>query len=381
MKREVHVRWLSPLLVMLILGTIVAPVSASRQEPGRAQRPALGVLNTTIYLTTATLQPLFQSRIDQQLPNIMNSTLETQVSGLPDASKTWAKQLANALIQPSATLTQLSTRQDGLAATLSLSLYPHDPKPTSASMLVKFSVLDSSTIQVSAQPTDGSPTLVSGPLTTIKVPLGKLTDIRTTPNCGDSALAIDLQLPISLDQGQPTPTPSTTSSPATTLIEERGLADIRNIAHQQNASDTDSYVEITTSALKTLGQSLGSIPVSGTWTAQNLQIGMQNNELVVVSDIVLADTSIKVATATTLILPTIENGTLALHVQKTDLTVLFLKFSEDSYNQQIEQMLNGNLGKQLAGKFNATAVATGGNKHITCAASTSLILTGTINLQ
>src|SRR5438128_11308479 len=72
-------------------------------------------------------------------------------------------------------------------------------------MLIKFSVHGSTTIQVSAQPMAGSPALVSGPISTFQTPLGQLNSVTATPNCGDSALSVNLQVPILSGQGEATP--------------------------------------------------------------------------------------------------------------------------------------------------------------------------------
>ncbi|HET9921022.1 MAG TPA: hypothetical protein VFQ30_14320, partial [Ktedonobacteraceae bacterium] len=55
--------------------------------------------------------------------------------------------------------------------------------------------------------------------------------------------------------------------------------------------------------------------------------------------------------------------------------------NENSYNQQIEQTINAKLNGALAGKFNITAAAIGPNSQLPCAASDSLLLTGTTNLS
>ncbi len=365
------------LLFMLILGMIVGPVSAAGQRPQQPTRPGLTSLNATVYLTAATLRPLFQKRINQQVPGVVSDAIAAKVNKLSATNQGWAKQMATTLIQPSATVTGLTPQKNGLVMTLSLSLYPGDPLPTTISMLVQFSVLNASTIQVSAQPINGSPTVVSGPLTTLQVPFGQLKNIATTPNCGDAALALSLQFPISLNQSTTSTAysqPRITNS-AVTLVDMQ-----QNQTMQTNSTATDSYIEIPASSLADLGNSLGSFPINDTFTAQNIQLAVQDHNLTVTSDIVLAGTSIKLATATTIIQPAASNGNLVLRVSGTTLTVLIFNFQDDTYNTQIRQLLNSNLGNMLTNKFKVTDVTIGSNTHIPCAASDSLILTGTANL-
>src|SRR5437667_5099112 len=69
-------------------------------------------------------------------------------------------------------------------------------------MLLRLSVLNSSTVQVSVRPLNGGPALVSGPLATFRVPIGQLNSINTTPGCGDAALALRLQFPVALGNAQ-----------------------------------------------------------------------------------------------------------------------------------------------------------------------------------
>ncbi|HAG98626.1 MAG TPA: hypothetical protein DCL75_07165, partial [Ktedonobacter sp.] len=72
---------------------------------------------------------------------------------------------------------------------------------------------------------------------------------------------------------------------------------------------------------------------------------------------------------------------LAVHVLSTSITVLnIFTFPYDSYNQQIQQTLNAKLNGALKGKFNVSQAAIGPNAHVPCAASSSLVLTGTTSL-
>src|ERR1051326_994267 len=198
--RYMQLGWVM-LLAVLLLGLVVTPASArSKAMQGTAQSNSTTAVNATIYVTTGTLEPIFQSRIQQQVPVAVNGAISNIVSQLPQRDQGWATQMATTLIQPSATLTSLTTQQGGLAATLHMTLYPGDPQPINASMLVTLSVINSSTVQISAKPLNGSPALVNGPLTTFRIPIGQLNSINTTPTCGDSALALRLLFPVSLGQ-------------------------------------------------------------------------------------------------------------------------------------------------------------------------------------
>ncbi len=352
---------LALLLPISVLTLLVTPAYAAQQVGVQAKySQGATPINATIYLTTGTLQPIFQARINQQVPGAVNSAINTILGNMPASDRTWAGQMASTLIQPSATLSSLTPQQNGLATSLRINLYPGDPHPINATILVKFSIVNGSTVQVTALPGKGGPTLVNGPLTTFQIPLGQLNAINTTPSCGDAALAVNLQFPLSLG--------SNTS--------KAGLA-----IKAQNApqAGTGAYVAIPATSLASLGSSIGTIPVSSNMTAKNIALTVQGSNLVITSDIYLG--FLQIASATTYVQPTAVNGNLAVNVQKTDLTFLqFFTFPNNSYNQQIEQILNTKLNGALAGKFNVTNAAIGANSHIPCSASDSLILTGTTSL-
>ncbi len=378
-------RWL-PLLLILVMGLLAAPVYAATTDIHRVA--ATTNLNTIVYLPTTALQPLFQSRINQQIPSMSKSVIDGITGKLPKESQDWANRLANTLIQPSASINRITPQQEGLATSLSVSLYPGDPKPINATLLIKFSVQDSSTVQVSAQPMPGSPALVNGPLTTFKIPFGQLQSINTTANCGEAALALKLQMPVSLDAA-PTPQANTAQKPAVagnTTLRTLALSHILQIQEQplsQHAAQDalNAYVEIPAASLSALGTGIGKMSISKTLTAQNIRIGTQVNNLLFTSDISLWQTGVALATAHTYIQPAAENGNLVMHVTKTDLTVLVFTFSSNSYNQQTEQLLNSKIGNALSGKFNVTATAFGGGTSLPCAANDSLLLTGTTTLN
>ena len=341
-KENLRQNWLNILLILLMaLFVIFANVSAEIPRP-----PASTVtLNATIYVPTATLKSVLQRSVDQQL--------QSGNLGLPAS-----------LLHPS--ITQLTPQSDGLAMTLSQSFFPGGPPPIESSILLKFSVLNSSTVQVSAQPMPGSPAVVDGPVAQMKVTQGRVNSISPTPNCGDSGLAAKLGFPIAIGQAQ--------------QGSQANLIQSAEMIQQPSTDAAETYVEITSSALASLGNQIGSFPVSENLTAQNIRISVENNEVTVKSDISLWQTGIVVGSSTTHIRPLVDNGNLQLHVTETDLSIAFLTFSDNSYNQQIQDQINQQLASTLGSLFTVTKVAIGSDTHIPCAARDSLILTGTTNV-
>ena len=384
--RYIQIGWIL-LLVSLLSGLAVTPVGAASQtaqQPAQRQVSATSV-NATIYITNGTLAPIFQGRIDAQVPSAVNSAISSIVGKLPKQDQGWASQMATTLLQPSASLTSLTTQANGLATSLRLSLYAGDPQPITASMLVSLSVINASTIQVSAAPLNGSPALVNGPLATFSIPIGQLNSISTTPTCGDSSLAVKLQFPISLGQGH-----------ALAQLQSSALSDFSNqqYTHMQPTinhanpgttpgmpnSNTNSYVELPASSLAAIGSSVGSLPVSSSMTAKNIQLSVQGSNMVITSDIYDSFWG-KIGTATTTVAPTASGGNLAVNVLSTTITVLnIFTFPSNSYNQQIQQTLNAKLSGALSGKFYVSQAAIGPNSHLPCASGNSLVLTGTANL-
>ena len=176
--RILRVGWILVLAVLVLGVTIMTPAlasnSATRHTTQTAKQANSSSLNAIVYLTTSSLASTFQNRIDQQVPGAVNAAISNAVSALPARDQGWATEMATTLIQPSAALVSLYPQQGGLAMRLRLSLYPGDPQAITSSMLIKFSVLNSSTVQVSATPINGGPSIVNGPLTTFHMPLGSL---------------------------------------------------------------------------------------------------------------------------------------------------------------------------------------------------------------
>ena len=378
MKHKTYLRvgWVVLPILLTLLVSVLTILPAQAATHHVYTQKATTPLGATIYLTNGTLAPIFQSRVDQQVPGVVSAAIASIVSRLPAADQSWASTMATTVIQPSVLLTSLVPTQGGLVASIRISLYAGDPQPISARLLIKFSVLDSSTVQVSVQPMPGSPSLLNGPITTLHIPIGQLNGINATPSCGDSSLAVNLQVPISLG-GQTTPTQSGQTA--------NNSMDAMHQQHTQTLSSASSgaatYVEISSASLAALGNSLGSFPIgNNNMSAQNLQVSVQGSNIVVTSDIILGS-SFKLGTAVTTVQPIAAGGNLGVNVLSTTLTVLQLfTFPQDTYNAQIQQMLNAKLSTALSGKFNISSAAIGTNSHIPCSASDSLVLTGTTNL-
>ncbi|HEX7735769.1 MAG TPA: hypothetical protein VF458_12945 [Ktedonobacteraceae bacterium] len=362
-------------LCMLFSSTVQA---AGRPPVTGSDRPTS--VNANVYLTESMLQPMFQTSINQSIPQMVSGALSSMVKQLPQQDQGWALQMASALLQPSATLVSLKAEPDGLLTTLKISLYQGDPKAITTSVLVGFKVTNTSTIQVTALPLPGGQTsLVSGPLTTFSVPIGSLTSIKATPQCGDSNLGVSLKFPISLGQGgtNPTPTPAGNAN----FTKTRVSAPARGVpgSHQNQplvTYATNSYIELPASSLAQLGGSIGNIQVSSSLTAQNIRVSVAGNNLVTTSDILWHGLGVGIAVST--MAPGAVNGNLVVHVTSTDLQIGFLSFPIDSYNQQIEKELNAELNGALTGVFYVNQAAIGPNAHLTCAAANSLVMGGAI---
>src|SRR5438034_7153334 len=266
--RFIQAGWVM-LLATLLLGLAVTPAGAANSTArGVMQRSGNATsVGATIYITRGTLVPLFQSHIDQQVPAAISSAINNIVSGLPRQDQGWAQQMANTLIQPSATLTGLTTQPGGLVTSLQVSLYPGDPQPINLSILVSLSVLNSSTVQVSARPLNGGPALVSGPLATFQVLIGQLNSINTTPGCGDAALALRLQFPVTLGNAQ---TQSQGQVQQNTPFNAYTSMSVNNQGQSQSNPDmlrstpstnTNAYIELPASSLASMGNSVGDLPI------------------------------------------------------------------------------------------------------------------------
>ncbi len=404
------------LLAMLVLCVMLlsAPAQASAlvtQLTSRAANSASSV-NAHIYLTNQALQPLFQSDLNAQLPQALGNAITSSVSTLPQQDQGWAKQMANALLQPSATLLGVTPQANGLLTTFRVSLYAGDPHPMTTSLLLGFSVRDASTLQVSAlPPANGAHSLLSGPLTTVNIPIGSLQSVATTPGCGDAALNVGLAFPIASGHaakvsaansgltmsGQPA---RVTSYSGLTMSGQRQNSFAINTqptfpdasSQQEQFSTTSASlmqpasttmpasIELPASSLNQLGGSMGTLTVGSNLTANNLRLGVQGHNLTISADI--SWFGLGIGTAVSTVAPGASSGKLAMHVQSTDLQMLngLISFPVNSYNQQIEQTIDTSFNNVLVGKFTVAQAAIGGNAHLPCVASNSLVLTGTVAL-
>ncbi len=114
-KKYLQVAWV---LLLTTIALTVTPVSAAQNTATNATyNQDTTSINATIYLTTGTLTPIFQDRINQQVPGAVSNAITGIINKLPTADQGWAGQMANTLIQPSATLRSLSPRQNSTCRT------------------------------------------------------------------------------------------------------------------------------------------------------------------------------------------------------------------------------------------------------------------------
>jgi hypothetical protein len=371
--RFIQAGWVLLLAVLVLSVSVINPALATtntaRHSSANQQLAASTSINASIYVTLATMAPRFQDGISRRVPQSFNSAINALISKLPAQDQGWALEMATTLIQPSATLQNLVTQPDGLAATISISLYPGDPKPTIATMLFSFSVLDSSTIQVSANPINGGPALASGPVDTLQMPLGRVNSVNTTPNCGQAALDFNLQIPVSLGQA------STQSQLQLANAVAHGNP-MATMLPAINYDATNTFIEIPASSLASIGSSIGSLPVSSSFTAQNIRVSVQGKNLHVQSDIYWS--GLNIGTADSTIAPSASGGKLVLTVTNTSLSVFGLfSIPINSYNAQIQQTLNSKLGNAFAGKFSVSQAGIGSTSQLPCAKGDSLVMSGT----
>ncbi len=364
-----RVGWIPALAVFIVGVTFMTPALAANhamqhttQTPGQANSTSL---NAIVYLTTGSLASTFQSRINQQIPGAVNAAISNAVSALPTQDQGWAMEMATTLIQPSAALESLYPQQGGLAMRLRLSLYSGDPQAITSSMLIKFSVLNSSTAQVSAIPLNGGPALVNGPLTTFHMPLGSLNSIYSTPGCGSSALAFNLQFPVAIGN---------TSSQVQGLTSNISTTATKRLV----AGNINSFIEVPAASLSSLGGSIGTMPINSSFTAKNVRIVVEGSNIHILSDIYWS--GFNIGTADTAVTPGAAGGNLVLYVLSTELNIFNLfPFPLNSYNQQIQQTLNAKVGNAFNGKFYVAQAGIGSDGLLPCAAGDSLVRAGNIS--
>ncbi|HJT56401.1 MAG TPA: hypothetical protein VJ761_07900 [Ktedonobacteraceae bacterium] len=373
--RYIKIAWIL-LLAVLVLGvSIITPAAASNKTVHHttqtAHQAAATSINLNFYIATAHLKTMVQSNINSQVPTSVNSAITSMINTLPKQDQGWAYLMATTLIQPSATLVSLAPQKNGFAMTLRLSLYPGDPKPTTASMLISFSVLNSTTAQVSASPLNG-PALVSGPVGTFKIPLGTLNKVTGTPNCGGAALDLNLQYPVVLGQAQSS---SQVQQVTANTSNSRNFLTSHVATKTLDAGNVNSFVEITAATLSTLGNTISTMPLGNGLTAENFRISVQKPDIAITSDIYW--NGLNIGNAVTTMALSASGGKMVVHVVSTTLNIFgFISFPMNSYNAQTEQTLNAKLGNAFTGVFDVAAAGIGPNSQLTCAAQNSLVLSG-----
>src|SRR5579871_6002002 len=122
--RFIRVGWML-LLAALVLGvSFLTPALASTNTARHASAKAASgtPVDATIYLTLSMLQPRFQSSLEQRVPQDMNNAIDALVNKLPPQDQVWTREMATTLIQPSATLVNLTTQPDGMAMSIQIAL-------------------------------------------------------------------------------------------------------------------------------------------------------------------------------------------------------------------------------------------------------------------
>jgi hypothetical protein len=347
------------LLAALLLKLFIIPnvMKETAHSSAVSERP----INATIYITTDTLQQIFQNRMNQ----MVNGAFSGFMSKLPAQDRVWASQMAEALLQPSALLTSLVPQNGGFNTAVQVKLYPNDPQPIKVAFWVSFQAVSSSAMQVSVKPLNGSPSLANGPVATVQVPIGQLSAVNIMPSCGNAALALGLQIPISLGQ---TSTSASQSQPAATPKPE-------SQPQPQKKPQAAISIELPASSLATIGKSMPSFAMGNNMTASNISISVQSTNLVINSTLYWG--SVNIGSATTQLIPGTINGRLAVHILNTTVNLLhIIPFPYNLYNQSLEQSLNARLSTAFPSSFTISQATIGPNSALPCAKSTSLVLNG-----
>jgi hypothetical protein len=355
-------------LCLLLLRPLQASALVGRSaSPLTAHSNLATSVNANIYLSGDTLKQLFQEQMDSQVPRTVGEIISSTVGQLPSQDQGWAMEMANALLQPSAELLSLKPEANGLLATLKISLYTGDPKPITASILVSFRVMNSTTVQITAK---GSG-LVSGPLLNFQIPIGSLKAVTAISDCGSADLKVNLQFPLSL------------SPPATGQTSDVGQGShalTTPLVARQAGAATDASIEIPAASLAQVGSGLGSIKVTGSFTAQNISMSVESGSLVFNADIYWL--GLHIANAVSVMTPGVATGNLIVNVQSTHLEILdnLISIPVDQYDQQIEQLIDAKLNGALTNKFTIAQATIGPDAALPCAAASSLVLSGSIAL-
>lgn len=349
------------LLAALLLKLFIIP---NIMKDTAHSSPASESISATIYITTDTLQQIFQNRMNQ----MVNGAFSGFMSKLPAQDRAWASQMATALLQPSASLTSLVPQNGGFNTAIQVKLYPNDPQPIKVAFWVSFQTVSSSAMQVSVKPLNGSPSLANGPVATVQVPIGQLNNVNITPSCGNAALALGLQIPISLGQT------SNSSSQSQQSSQPKSQPTPKSQSRPQKSQAAIS-IELPSSSLAAIGKSMPSFAMGNNLTASNISVSVQSTNLIINSTLYWG--SVNIGSATTQMIPGSVNGKLAVHVLNTTVNLLhIIPFPYNLYNQSLEQSLNTKLSGAFPSSFSISQATIGPNSSLPCAKNTSLVLTG-----
>ena len=337
------------LFTFLLLVALTSPAHASSSKAVIIKYPKDDPTAINVYLTISGMQDQFQQSISQQLPAQFNQSIMDQTKSLPPDTRTLANQLIGEVFQPSANLTQLTPEQGGLVSTINVGLFPNDPNPLSFSMLLSFNKINSHAAEVDASAVPGQPAPpTTGPQSTFDVGgFGTLNSIVPTPGCGNSALKMN----ISTSQ---TPPPQSGGQGAGFPL----------------------FIEVPAAAFQAGAAGAGNMQIGAGFSAQNIQISLQGQGMVVSTQIAFLGQ--QVGSTTTTVQLSAANGTLVGTVTNTQVNVggLF-SLPVDAFNQDIQQMINQELGGMIGNMLNVTSVNFGPTADVPCATPGNMLLGGT----
>ncbi|HEY7420148.1 MAG TPA: hypothetical protein VH593_33525 [Ktedonobacteraceae bacterium] len=342
---------ITSLFTLLLLVTLTLPVHAASSKKAVIRYPKVDPNAINIYLTISGMQQQFQQSIQQQLPDQFNQSVMAQTKGLDPATQSLANQLIGEVFQPSANLTQLTPTQGGLVSSISVSLFPNDPNPLGFSMLLSFNKINSHAAEVDASAVPGQPAPPStGPQSTFDVgTFGTLNSIVPTPGCGDSALLMNMDTaPGAAQQG----------------------------GGGGQGAGFPLFIDVPAAAFQAGAAGQGNMDIGGGFSAQNIQVSLQGQGMVVNTQIAFLGNQVG-STMTTVQLSA-ANGKLVGTVTNTNVNIGgFLSLPVDAFNQDIQQQLNQQLGTMMGNMLNVTSVNFGPTAAVPCATPGDMLLGGT----
>lgn len=340
---------ITSLFTLLLLVTLALPVHAASSKKAVIRYPKDDPNAVNIYLPIPAMQQQFQQSIQQQLPDQFNQSIMDQTKSLDPGTRTLANQLIGEVFQPSATLTQLTPEQGGLVSTINIGLFPDDPNPLSFSMLLAFNKINSHAAEVDASAVPGQPAPpTTGPQSNFDVGgFGTLNSIVPTPGCGNSALEMNI-------------------SPSQTPPPQNG----------GQGAGFPLFIEVPAAAFQAGAAGAGNMQIGAGFSAQNIQISLQGQGMVVSTQIAFEGTQVG-STMTTVQLSA-ANGTLVGTVTNTKVNIggLF-SLPIDAFNQTIQQQINQELGGMIGNMLNVTSVNFGPTADVPCATPGNMLLGGT----